>query len=87
MNNKRNLLESLQYSWMSKRHEAYFRKVLKKYGRDMKKRNTLIHSLPEDHVLILAPHVHDEVLGCGGALIKYAKKRSSGSCGLSRYTS
>lgn len=36
-------------------------------------RNKLLRTLPGENILIMAPHVDDEILGCGGALLQYLR--------------
>ncbi|WP_165997998.1 PIG-L deacetylase family protein [Bacillus sp. Cs-700] len=37
-------------------------------------RNQLVTSLPGEKILVLAPHVDDDMIGCGGAILKYLKE-------------
>ncbi|WP_377887695.1 PIG-L deacetylase family protein [Alkalihalobacillus sp. R86527] len=37
-------------------------------------RNRLVDSFSGERVLILAPHVDDEIIGCGGAILQYLKE-------------
>lgn len=36
--------------------------------------NQLVEELPGSRVLILAPHIDDETIGCGGAILKYRNR-------------
>jgi len=43
----------------------------------LKRRNTLCKTLPGERILILAPHIDDEVIGCGGAILKYLRNKKN----------
>lgn len=58
-------------------NDHYYNSFLKKNIHIIKNQNFLVDLLPGENILIMAPHVDDEILGCGGALLKYLKQDKS----------
>lgn len=55
-------------------NSVYFPFFFKKLHKELLSRNEFCTELPGENILILAPHIDDEVIGCGGAAIKYKIK-------------
>lgn len=56
------------------RNNLLIRKLLKRYGREIEKRLQMTDQLPGEKVLILAPHVDDDIIGCGYAIKDYLNR-------------
>ena len=55
----------------------YFQTFMLKNKNTISSHNTLCNELSGKNILILAPHIDDDVIGCGGAIIKYLEKGSN----------
>ncbi|HUV60025.1 MAG TPA: PIG-L family deacetylase [Desulfatiglandales bacterium] len=52
-------------------NRVYFNIFIRLNKEPIKQRNSLCTMLPGEKVLILAPHIDDDIIGCGGAILKY----------------
>jgi len=64
-------LKSIYLELFSVVNQVYFIISIMLSKESIKQRNSLCTMLPGEKVLILAPHIDDDIIGCGGAILKY----------------
>jgi N-acetylglucosamine malate deacetylase 1 len=62
--------------WLIRQTARRARPYVKAYGllRTVKYKHALVAEPPGERIVVLAPHMDDEVIGCGGALCKYVRR-------------
>jgi len=55
-------------------NELYFTAIIGVKRKELLENNKLYKSLDGERILVLAPHVDDDIIGCGGAILKYLAK-------------
>ena len=65
--NKRKILNTI----FKPINALYFKVFTLLNNKTILNRNNISSNLPGERILILAPHVDDETIGCGGAILKY----------------
>lgn len=58
-------------------NNRFFKKIRKKEDTVERRRNVITKELEGERILILAPHVDDELIGCGGAMMNYVHREKS----------
>lgn len=54
-------------------NKRYFKALVNKNREQLLKQNQWVESFPGQRVMVLAPHADDEMIGCGGAALKYIR--------------
>lgn len=65
------IIKSLVMSIFGLINHIYFKVFFYLNRQEIGEANSLVKDLPGSRILILAPHIDDETIGCGGAILKY----------------
>jgi len=67
-------LKPLLLKTYNNRNNKFSKNFINSNRASIVERNNLVTSLPGEKILVLAPHVDDDMIGCGGAILKYLKE-------------
>ena len=66
-------LKPLLLKTYTRRNNQFSKDFIKSNKNKILEKNNLVTNLSGERILVLAPHVDDDMIGCGGAILKYLK--------------